>query len=166
MFGTGEGTDYVKLIRTLLELQNLKSSIDLSDFRRGLQDIREERNAVAHGLWLKDPDTGAPRIHATSGEWKPVPDEGKVTRKIKPEAAQFDRKTADALISRINETIELTKKLLGEVKSQLSKEGDATLDSASATVEDEDTLSASVAVMVSAINTPITDGTGFKIFKG
>jgi hypothetical protein len=84
--GTGQGIDYVPLIRTLIEVQGLTTRVDLSDLRGKIQNLREKRNTLAHGLWMRD-EAGVLCLQDTTGKWTPNPEQPEVTRKRKPEGS-------------------------------------------------------------------------------
>jgi hypothetical protein len=123
VLGTGQGIDYVPLIRDLIWVQKLTTRVDLSDLRRRVQDLREKRNTLAHGLWLRD-EAGVPCLQDTTGKWPPEPGQPEVTRKIKPGAWYFNPEVAADLIAQMDQTIGLTRALLGDLQSQRGGAGD------------------------------------------
>src|SRR5262245_28313177 len=95
IFSTAEGRDYVGLIRTLVELRGLKTSVDLGALKSEVQDVREERNVVAHRVWFESKD-GTMCVQDTTGHW---PKKSEATRKRTPEAMRFE---ANALLNTID----------------------------------------------------------------
>ncbi len=112
IFKSAEGTEYVPLIRALAKLRGLDaielSKLNHEEFKR----LRDKRNLLAHGVWIKDPDTGAPLIQNIIGEWQSDPGQPVVSRKISPEGLAFDHEAATEVVGGIDAAIEQVALLL------------------------------------------------------
>jgi len=60
--------------------------------------VMKQRNQLAHGVWVRDPDTGTLILRVTKGSWQPVKGQrGKTKRLVSPEGIEFGRDDAIAL---------------------------------------------------------------------
>ena len=70
--------DRLKLIRKLLDLRNIKITIDTKKLLLDVEDYSGRRDALAHGIWVLH-ETGEVMLRLTKGEY-PTP-EGKVIKR-------------------------------------------------------------------------------------
>ena len=83
--------DRLDLILDLQEVELTKTDILL--LRDSLTAAKRERDKVAHGVWLKEPDDGRLFIRFTKGKWPMRKDLGKrVKRIIRPEGQEIHDK--------------------------------------------------------------------------
>lgn len=83
-------TDRLSMILDLLSVRGLAlKETDIPLLRDALSSAKEERDKVAHGIWLQDPENGKLFIRVTRGSWQPDPKmRGKVKRVISPEGQE------------------------------------------------------------------------------
>ena len=88
--------EYLNMIVELMDLGGMTISGEVKELRADLDNWGRWRNRLAHGVWVKHPDTGELMVQATTGQWdkgKLAPGE-KLSRKILTEAITV---TADFL---------------------------------------------------------------------
>ena len=80
--------EYLDMITDLLELRGITLKGERTEIRADLQNWGRWRNRLAHGIWVKHPETGELMVQATTGQWdkgKLAPGE-KLSRKVLTEA--------------------------------------------------------------------------------
>jgi hypothetical protein len=82
----GRAAEYVTMWREMLRVHGLSVASDLKDLAKRLQKIENERNLIAHGLWIRNPLTGALNVWLIRGTWDAGPNQG-ISHRIKPKAA-------------------------------------------------------------------------------
>jgi hypothetical protein len=113
------GPQLIELIRDLLPLKKITVPVNLSDFKKSVSQVCEERNQLAHGVWVRHPGTGDFGLQLTTGEWKPPAQKAK--RQLKPEAIPYGPKQCQALRERIDEVIETASALHNTVVCSLKE---------------------------------------------
>jgi hypothetical protein len=111
--------EQVAMIEELMVLYGLKTDLNLSELKLDLRRLKNLRDLVAHGAWIKNPDTGRILIQSTSGKWQP-PNAGKaVSRRIIPEAQYATAHGLETIRKGIEETIMISQALLSNIEGQL-----------------------------------------------
>jgi hypothetical protein len=82
-------TDRVDMIADLLSLYDLKVSTNLDALKQALDKCYKERDALAHGVWLKDEKTGHIFLRLSSGNWQPPGIIKKAKRRIDLEGREY-----------------------------------------------------------------------------
>ena len=80
---------YHSMYIELLGLSNIEIGPDSSKFLKelsgNLRECRAARDLIAHGVWAKNPETGADVIRNISGKWHATQNSAAVNRRIIPE---------------------------------------------------------------------------------
>lgn len=112
--------EQITLIRQLMGLENVTSSeLELTKLANSLRAIQKLRDLVAHGIWLKNTETGEIMIQDISGNWKPDPRTPKIAKRIKPEGVVIAEGDIDKITDLLRETLRSTEILYQEIKAQL-----------------------------------------------
>lgn len=80
------GDEYIKMIQDLLRVRGISVPLPDPDFKKRLEHARKERDHVAHGLWLRHPQTNELRLWFTKESWPTTAGGPSGPRKITPEA--------------------------------------------------------------------------------
>ena len=64
-------TDQLDLICDLISLKNVKTDVDLIRLRKSLASATNQRDLLAHGTWVKDPQSKAFFLRLVRGNWNP-----------------------------------------------------------------------------------------------
>src|SRR5262249_38097180 len=81
----------------LIKIKNISISADLPGIRNALDACISQRDALAHGLWIDDPDyPNRLFLRQTAGNWTPPGKIGKHKRRIHPQAAEYVWRTPKA----------------------------------------------------------------------
>ena len=77
--------EQLETIRELMQIDNIDTpQFDLDDLAKDLRDIGPRRDKVAHGIWLKNTETGDVMLQDLGGNWRPDPKGPKVSKRIIP----------------------------------------------------------------------------------
>ena len=81
--------NYITTIKDLMKIKRISIQFDLIKYIKFLKILREHRNNLAHGIWLKHPDFEEPVLQLIKGKWNPDPSNPKTKTKrvIDPEGA-------------------------------------------------------------------------------
>jgi hypothetical protein len=83
-------TDRLDLISDLLKLADITVKADISAIKIVLTKCARERDALAHGLWFRDPKhPGKLFLRLLGGTWTPPGSRGKSKRRTRPEAREY-----------------------------------------------------------------------------
>ena len=89
-------------IQDLFALKGLIPDFPFDTFWKELKAINKMRNSVAHGVWLRHPQTKATWLRLVSGHWtRTEAHQQKVSRVIRPESVPMDTKECKAIRLRI-----------------------------------------------------------------
>ena len=71
---------HVAMIADVMKLQKITVSTDLTQLSKGLVELKNFRDAIAHGIWIKHPSTKLPVLQYTKGKWSiaSMPNMGRV----------------------------------------------------------------------------------------
>jgi len=64
--------DRFDLICDLVSLKEVKTGVDLIHLRKSLVSAMSQRDSLAHGTWVRDPQTKAFLLRIVRGSWKPI----------------------------------------------------------------------------------------------
>lgn len=67
-----------------MKLQKITVSTDLTKLSVGLVQIKNFRDAIAHGIWINHPSTKLPVLQYTKGKWS-IPGMPSTKRVIEPQ---------------------------------------------------------------------------------
>jgi hypothetical protein len=113
-------TDRLDMIADLIKIKNISVSADLPAIRNALDACVSQRDALAHGLWIVDPDyPNRLFLRQTAGNWTPPGKIGKHKRRIDPQAIEYVLEDAKGLAELIDATIQAVYDLEEEIKSAL-----------------------------------------------
>ncbi len=84
-------TDRFDLAHELLELHEIViGDIDLDVVRQAIEQAMNQRDQLAHSVWVRDPENGQLHLRLTRGAWQPVEGQrGKTKRAILPETVLY-----------------------------------------------------------------------------
>jgi len=113
-------TDRLDMIADLIKIKNISVSADLPAIRNALDACVSQRDALAHGLWMVDPDyPDRLFLRQTAGNWTPPGKIGKQKRRIHPQAAEYVLDDAKSLVALIDATVQAVYDLEEEIKAAL-----------------------------------------------
>lgn len=98
-------------IQDLFALKAIFPEFKFETFRKLLEEVANERDRLAHGVWLKHPDTKVIYLRLTRGNWGRKSHEPKVQRKIYPEATEFTAAHCRLLRDKIEKAIVMAAEL-------------------------------------------------------
>jgi len=82
--------DQFDLICDLISLKNVRTGVDLIRLRKSLLSATTQRDLLAHGTWVRHPQTKAYLLHLASGSWKPETNKkGQNKRSARPEVPEY-----------------------------------------------------------------------------
>lgn len=81
--------DGITMIEQLISLNMIRVSTDVKALKTLLKNIENERDMLAHGVWMRHPGFRTWHIQVTKGNWKPDPLSPPVSRRIKPEGREI-----------------------------------------------------------------------------
>lgn len=77
--------EHLSMIKQIIAMDGYSvKSIDLEELSKSLRTLEKYRDLIAHGIWLKNPETGQLMVQDLSGNWRPDPKSPKVAKRIKP----------------------------------------------------------------------------------
>lgn len=76
--------DYTTMIKDLMKLRRLSVSVNINAIHDGLKDLERNRDALAHGVWVKHSSTKIPMLQVLKGKWS-HPSKPKTKRIVDPE---------------------------------------------------------------------------------
>ena len=81
--------DGLTMIEQLMLLDKITISINTKTLKTALKHLENERDMLAHGVWMRHPGFRTLHIQVTKGNWKPDSLSPAVSRKIKPEGREI-----------------------------------------------------------------------------
>jgi hypothetical protein len=115
-------TDRIDMIIDLMKIREIEvPEINLNELRGILGECSTKRDALAHGIWVKDPKTKQLFLRLSGGTWSPPGTRGKVKRRIDLEAHEFDAHEASLWTAHIEATMKTIKTLHDRIKARLSE---------------------------------------------
>jgi len=103
-------TDQFDLICDLISLKSVKTDVDLIRLRKSLVSVTTQRDLLAHGTWVRDPQSKAFFLRLIKGSWKTEKNkQGQIKRSRKPGAPQYgieECRSLSALIDGIILTVD------------------------------------------------------------
>ncbi len=113
---------YVDTVEDLLRIAKIDVDFEFKKYKDFLRILREHRNSLTHGIWLKHPDFNEPVLQITKGTWNPQPSNPKTKTKrvIKPEAALIRLKELRKFVPLIDQAIYAAGLLEGRVTGALA----------------------------------------------
>jgi hypothetical protein len=83
-------TDQLDLICDLISLKNVETGVDLIGLRKSLVSVTTQRDLLAQGTWVKDPQSKAFFLRLVKGSWRPEKTkQGSKKRRRKPGATKY-----------------------------------------------------------------------------
>ena len=114
--------DRLDIVLDLFAVKAIPISEDTYELRIQLTKVCSRRDNLAHGLWLKHPDTGVLHLRLTRGQWpKDITKGEKIARSVFPQSIPID-------LAYCKETLTLCESVLKSV-DKLGAEFDAALQS-------------------------------------
>lgn len=92
VFGTRLG-DTISKIKQMMDLKQIEIPAGWNMFSEEVKECEQARNLIAHGVWMKDKDTGELCIQNPSGEWVAKNADNRTVKASKrnfPEAVYID----------------------------------------------------------------------------
>jgi hypothetical protein len=83
--------------------------------REKIQSVTSQRDQIAHGLWVKPEGGSKVFLRLLKGTWQPQ-QKGKVSRRIQPEAPEYDAADAASLVA----LIKVLNKNLFELRDEIN----------------------------------------------
>jgi hypothetical protein len=113
-------TDRLEIIRDLVELTQMRITVDLKSVAKILEPVQRKRDQLAHGIWLRDPTTKDIYLRLTRGTWQPIKGQrGKTSRSVTPEGIIFGVDECRELAQSISEAAETIEFLGYEIDAEL-----------------------------------------------
>ncbi len=116
-------TDQMTMIRQLMELENLTTTLDLKLFSATLGRLEKMRDLVAHCIWLKG-NADEYLMQDLSGNWRPNPIEPAVSKRIKPQAIPIKPEN----LKQVADLIRAAQKGVDQIAAELGAQRRALLD--------------------------------------
>ncbi len=60
---------HITMIEDVMKLRKITVNTDLTKLSIGLVQLKNFRDAIAHGIWIKHPSTKLPTLQYTKGKW-------------------------------------------------------------------------------------------------
>lgn len=112
-------TDRLELISDLCKIMNIKPRTDISLLTQSVGAAQNQRNLLAHGIWVKDGQKLLLRDTGVQGsKWKPD-QKTSVKKKINPRGVNYTVESARSLVRLIDECCETIEELGQEIDSIL-----------------------------------------------
>lgn len=98
--------EHLSMIKQIIALDGYTvKSLDLDALSKSLRTLEKYRDLIAHGLWLRNPETGQLFVQDLSGTWKPEPNSPKVAKRIKPQGMAINASDLNALADQMKAVI-------------------------------------------------------------
>lgn len=115
---------FVTIFKRLAEIREITFPDDLTNgLGAELQAAEWKRNFLAHGLWLRDPDTNNPCVWHVSGAWEAGPLQG-TPRALKPQAVTITCEYFQQTIREIDKVVLRLRQIALHVDEKLAAAGD------------------------------------------
>jgi hypothetical protein len=112
--------DGITMIEQLMSLDKITVSLNTNTLKTSLKYIENERDMLAHGVWMRHPGFRTWHIQVTKGNWKPDPLSPKVSRRIKPEGREIKMAYLKDLRKKLETAIADLKQLSGQIDAVLN----------------------------------------------
>ena len=111
--------DQFDLICDLISLKDVKTGVDLIRLRKSLVSATTQWDLLAHGTWVRDPQTKTYFLRLVKGSWKPAKSKkGQTKRSIKPGAPEYGIEECRSLSQLINGIVLTVDKLHSDAFGQ------------------------------------------------
>ncbi len=113
--------EYVTMIEDLLSVKKIRVNVNSKKSKKFLTLLREHRNTLAHGIWVKHPSSRSPVLQLAKGIWQPDPSkpQRRARRIIEPEGAVIRVTELRQFVRLIDQAARTAAKLEGEVRAAL-----------------------------------------------
>ncbi len=117
--------DTISMIEDVMGVRGIKPNIDMKMFREQCKKLQAFRDGIAHGVWLRHPQSKAPILQVTAGtlggalQVQPQQKGQKVNSKINPLAAGISLKVFRNYAKGVGIGITWAQKLHHGIQSQL-----------------------------------------------
>ncbi len=108
------------MIEDLSKLRSIKLDIDTKQLKKKLENLADFRNAIAHGIWLKHPQTKKPVLQIVAGNYEPAPGQQPVKARIDPKALEMGINNLKGIRTGIGAALITIGKLKSEIDRKLS----------------------------------------------
>lgn len=103
--------EIVEMIRDVLKHRGIEIEFDYASLAKRLTNAKLRRDQIAHGVFVRDPESGGAAITDFIGQWDTGPRGEKWKKKIRPGIQIVDTKFWAALEAEVDELIVLSAKL-------------------------------------------------------
>lgn len=110
---------HVTMIADVMKRRRITVSTDLTKLSVGLIQIKNFRDAIAHGIWIKHPSTKLPMLQYTKGKWS-LPAMPKTKRVVEPQGVPVTIEKLREFVKSIEGAARTISKLETEIAAQLS----------------------------------------------
>lgn len=107
--------DGITMIEQLMFLNVIHTSTDVKALKKELKNIENERDMLAHGVWMRHPGFRTWHIQVIKGNWQPDPLSQPISRRIKPEGREIKMAYLKDLRKRLELAITDLKQLYHQV---------------------------------------------------
>lgn len=107
------------MVLDLAKERGVSIKVDTKVLGKALEQSRNRRDQLAHGVWCRDPETAQLFLRIASGSWMPPKTIGKIKRRIDPEAESFDAADARFAREQVEATLQLVLQLRDEIGAAL-----------------------------------------------
>jgi hypothetical protein len=97
--------DQFDLICDLISLKDVRTGVDLIRLRKSLLSATTQRDLLAHGTWVRHPQTKAFLLHLASNSKRETIKKGKTKRSTRPEVPEYGIEQCRSLSQLIKEII-------------------------------------------------------------
>jgi hypothetical protein len=75
----------------LIDLHELTvDEAEIKNMREAIETVSSQRDQIAHGIWIREHESGPLHLRLTRGQWQPVQGQrGKTNRSVMPEAVTY-----------------------------------------------------------------------------
>jgi hypothetical protein len=114
------------LIEELLELKNIKVPIvNISELKAFLKEAKTKRDAVAHGIWLRERGDPTLYLRLINGTWTPPGTKGKTKRRVHLEGLEFNDDDAKLWTAMVQAVYDAVRVLHDAVINEMNRMVDA-----------------------------------------
>ena len=110
---------HITMIADVMKLQKITVSTDFKKLSDGLVQLKNIRDAIAHGVWMKHPSTKLPMLQITKGKWSIAAMPG-IKRVVEPQGAVVTIEKLREIVRSIEGAARTVSKLETEIAAQLS----------------------------------------------
>ena len=110
---------HITMISDVMKLRKITVSTDLKKLSDGLVQLKNIRDAIAHGIWVKHPFTKLPVLQITKGKWS-IPGMPSIKRVVKPQGVPVTIEQLREIVESLKGAAHTVSKLETEIAAQLS----------------------------------------------